>query len=206
MELYRSIGKASKKTDRVNSNLKLVVSVAKKYSMYSDINDLISEGTIGLCYADQHYSSDKCDTFLPYAKLCIETYIRNYLRDVNNTVRVGQTDQKNGSRCYSESLFYTDEEGNEVFKKDVIAAADTDDIQSNEEIKYIVFNNAIKELPAINQKVIKMRLKLDEYSNIEDNSLGYISKETGISRYKLNQLIDSTVVTLRDKINNAVEF
>ena len=205
-ELFKSIGKLKESQSRVESNLRLVVLVAKKYMMYADINDLISEGTIGLCYADKNYSADKCDSFVPYAKLCIETYIRNYLRDMNNTVKVGQSDQKNGKRCYAESIFYNDEDGNEVMKKDVINASDMYEIQTSEEVKYNAFNAAIDELPSLNQKVIKMRLKLGEYSDIEDNSLGHISEETGISRYKLNQLIDNTVEVLREKINHAIEF
>lgn len=203
---YKGVKRVSNSENRVESNLKLVIAVANKYSVFADINDLISEGTIGLCFADRNYKSDKCDSFIPYAKLCIETYIRNYLRDMNNTVKVGQLDQKEGSRCYSESLFYNDEEGNEILRKDVISAVDTDEIKSDEEVKFYAFNKAISELPVLNQKVIKMRLKLDEYSDIEDNSLGFISSETGISRYKLNQLIDSTVVTLREKINASIEF
>lgn len=204
--LFKSIGKVSKSNNRVEANLRLVVATAKKYMMFADINDLISEGTIGLCYADQNYVPEKCDSFIPYAKLCIETYIKNYLRDMNNTVKVGQIDQKNGCSCYSESLFHIMDDGNVVLRTEVINSVGTDDIISLEELKYNAFNKAIDELPTLSQKVIKMRLKLDEYSDIEDNSLGYISQTTGISRYKLNQLIDNTVVELREKIDKAIEF
>jgi len=204
---YKEIERANKvNNNRVVSHLKLVVRIANKYAMYADVNDLISEGTIGLCYADRSYSEDKCDAFLPYAKLCIESYIRNYLRDMNNVVRVGQLDQKDGARCYSESLFYTDDESNEVLRSDVIEAVDTYDIMSTDAITYNAFQKGLDALPDVSRTVMKMRLKLDEYSDLDDNSLGNIAKVTGLSRYKVNQIIDSSVSGLHTAVSRAAEF
>lgn len=72
-------------------NLKLVLSVAKKYSSYSDNFtelDIIQEGNIGLLTAISKYEPDKGTKFSTYAVWWINQAIKRALEDKTRTVRV----------------------------------------------------------------------------------------------------------------------
>ena len=80
----------------INSQLKLIVSIARGYS--SDINnirDLISEGTIGLVDAINHYDFDRADgKFASFAQWWIRNQITSMVYD-NQTIRL----PRNQSKC-----------------------------------------------------------------------------------------------------------
>lgn len=69
----------------LESNLKFVFSVAKKYKGYGvDMEDLISEGNLGLIKAIEKFDTDKDVKFISYAIFWIKAYIINYINKVQN--------------------------------------------------------------------------------------------------------------------------
>ncbi|EMK3312230.1 sigma-70 family RNA polymerase sigma factor [Vibrio vulnificus] len=73
----------------VESNLKLVISIAKKYSSLGvDFDDLIQEGNLGLMKAIEKYDYRKGFKFSTYATWWIRQAITRYLADTSNTVRL----------------------------------------------------------------------------------------------------------------------
>ncbi|MGR5457961.1 sigma-70 family RNA polymerase sigma factor [Vibrio sp. PNB22_1_1] len=73
----------------VESNLKLVISIAKKYSSLGvDFDDLIQEGNLGLMKAIEKYDYRKGFKFSTYATWWIRQAITRYVADTSNTVRL----------------------------------------------------------------------------------------------------------------------
>ena len=88
LSLYKEIGKTKNSEDLVLGNLRLVVHIAKQYQgMGIDLDDLIHEGTIGLCQARDKYDPSK-GKFSVHAALWIKATIRQALNEKSRTIRV----------------------------------------------------------------------------------------------------------------------
>jgi RNA polymerase sigma factor (sigma-70 family) len=87
-QFYKEIGKVKNSNDLVASNLRLVVHLAKKYQgMGLTLEDLIHEGTIGLCQARDKYDESK-GKFSTYAAWWIKATIRQSLNNKSRLIRV----------------------------------------------------------------------------------------------------------------------
>lgn len=77
----------SAKTKLIQSNLRFVVSVAKKLGTSDTLADLISEGNIGLIKAVDKFEADKECHLITYALSWIVAYIKNYqITQLNSVV------------------------------------------------------------------------------------------------------------------------
>lgn len=77
--MHKTIGSLTSSDDLVLKNLRLVVHIAKQYqNLGLSLDDLIHEGTIGLCRARDLYKEDK-GKFSSYAGLWIKALIRQAL-------------------------------------------------------------------------------------------------------------------------------
>ncbi len=86
-----STGKAKDaiKNKIVESNLKLVVSIAKKYlGLGMEIEDLVSEGNIGLINAVDKFDLDSGNRFSTYAVWWIKQQIQRAITDTARTIRI----------------------------------------------------------------------------------------------------------------------
>lgn len=73
----------------INSNLRLVVSIAKKYcNSKVEILDLISEGNFGLMRAVKKFDASKNTRLSTYATWWIRQSITRYIADNANTIRI----------------------------------------------------------------------------------------------------------------------
>ena len=73
----------------INSNLRLVVSIAKKYcNSKVEIIDLISEGNFGLMRAVKKFDASKNTRLSTYATWWIRQSITRYIADNANTIRI----------------------------------------------------------------------------------------------------------------------
>jgi RNA polymerase primary sigma factor len=77
------------KADMAKSNLRLVISIAKKYPMnYLPLSDMIQEGNIGLIKAVNKFEYRKCFKFSTYATWWIRQSITRAMADQSKTIRV----------------------------------------------------------------------------------------------------------------------
>lgn len=93
MELFKKYqsGDLKAKDELVNGNLKLVLSILKKYQNKADnMDDLFQIGCIGLIKAIDNFDLSHEVKFSTYAVLMIEGEIKRYIRD-NNSVRISRS-------------------------------------------------------------------------------------------------------------------
>ncbi len=93
IELFKKYqsGDIKAKDDLVNGNLKLVLSILKKYQNKTDnMDDLFQIGCIGLIKAIDNFDLSHEVKFSTYAVLMIEGEIKRYIRD-NNSVRISRS-------------------------------------------------------------------------------------------------------------------
>ena len=84
-------GNKSAKNTLIEGNLKLVLSILKKYQNRCDnLDDLFQIGTIGLIKAIDNFDLSFGVKFSTYAVLMIEGEIKRYIRD-NNQIRISRT-------------------------------------------------------------------------------------------------------------------
>lgn len=114
-------GDEEAKNKLIEHNLRLIVHIIKKYySNYSDQDDLISIGTIGLIKGINSFKPDKGVRLATYASRCIENEILMHFR----------SQKKKAQDVSMNDPIETDSEGNPLTLADIICTDDTivDDI------------------------------------------------------------------------------
>lgn len=77
------------KADMAKANLRLVISIAKKYPLsYLPLSDMIQEGNIGLLKAVNKFEYRKCYKFSTYATWWIRQSITRSMADQSKTIRI----------------------------------------------------------------------------------------------------------------------
>lgn len=132
----------------VNSNLRLVINIAKKYKGYGlEYEDLIGEGNMGLMYAAKNYNGKSGFKFSSYAIPCIESYILLALHNKAREIRIP-------------AHYYQDMSIIKKAKKEYLCKynkeASNDDIanMTNIDIKRIVdLNNIFKFVKSLDEQI-----------------------------------------------------
>lgn len=110
IEAYKE-GSEDARNTLIERNLRLVAHIVKKYSTYSsDVDDLISIGTIGLIKAISTFDQSKGTRLATYAARCIENEILMQIR----------SSKKTQSEVSLHDPIGVDREGNEITLIDVI--------------------------------------------------------------------------------------
>ena len=184
-------GDSSARDLLVEHNLRLVVHIIKKYySNYSDQDDLISTGTIGLIKAVNSFDSEKGTRFATYAARCVENEILMYFRN-----------QKKSSQDISMSEpIDMDTEGNPLTLSDIIFTDDTvtDDVDKKMKIERL--RNLIKSMPDGREKtIIIKRYGLDGSFPLAQRE---IATKLGISRSYVSRIEKKVIEDLRKNFDD----
>lgn len=126
-----SHGDDNAKKKLIEHNLRLVAHIVKKYyANYSEQDDLISIGTIGLIKGINSFNHKKGTKLATYCARCIENEILMYFRNCKKTSQ---------EISFSEPID-TDSEGNPLTLMDIIAVDDTivDDIDTKNKLIQLV--------------------------------------------------------------------
>lgn len=160
----------------IEHNLRLVVFLAKKYdNTNTDLEDLVSIGTIGLIKGVNTYRLDKNIKLATYASRCIDNEILMYLR---------KTKKKRTEVSFEDSLSF-DSEGNELHLEDVLGTKEdivTKPIE-DELDKYLMYKE-VDKLGKRDKEIIELRYGLNgkkemtqkEVANLLGISQSYISR------------------------------
>lgn len=132
----------------IEHNLRLVAHIIKKYySSYSDQDDLISVGTIGLIKGINSFNGEKGTRLATYAARCIENEILMYFR----------SQKKSAQDISMNEPIDTDSEGNPLTLSEIIYTDDTiaDDLDTK--IKIEKLRAHIRDMPNTREKEIIIR-------------------------------------------------
>lgn len=170
----------------IEHNLRLVAHIVKKYyANYSEQDDLISIGTIGLIKGINSFKHEKGTKLATYCARCIENEILMYFR---NNKKLSQ------EISFSEPID-TDSEGNPLTLMDIISTDDTiiDDIDTKEKLLNLI--KIINDMDAERDKlIIVKRYGLDGTKPLTQKE---IAKELKISRSYVSRIEKRILEDLR---------
>ncbi len=181
-------GDKAAKDKLIKHNLRLVAHIIKKYyATYSDQDDLISIGTIGLIKGINSFKPEKGTKLATYVSRCIENEILMYFRNIKKTSQ---------EISFNEPIDI-DSEGNPLTLMDIISVDDTiiDDIDSKEKlIKTVEIINNIKSKR--DKLIIIKRYGLD---GAPPKTQKEVAKELKISRSYVSRIEKRIIEAIRDE-------
>ena len=191
-EEYIKLAKAGDKEARdllISHNMRLVVHIAKKYGNYSDQEDLISVGNIGLLKAVNSFSPDKGTALVTYAAKCIDNEILMVLRSSKRTNK-------------NISLFDPvgrDKEGNEITIAETIVDPEISVFdQVNDKLRRESLIEFIQKILTPREyEIIKYRYGLDGGGAKTQKE---ISNELNISRSYVSRIEKKVLARIREQI------
>ena len=175
----------------IEHNLRLVVFLAKKYdNTNTDLEDLVSIGTIGLIKAVNTYRLDKNIKLATYASRCIDNEILMYLRK-NKRVR--------SEVSFEDSLSY-DGEGNELHLEDVLGTeADIVTKGLDDEIDKSMMLEEIEKLNLRDKEIIELRYGLNGKKEMTQIDVATL---LGISQSYISRIEKKVIKRLKSIIRN----
>ena len=182
------LGDEAAKEKLIKHNLRLVAHIIKKYySTYSDQDDLISIGTIGLIKGINSFKPEKGTKLATYVSRCIENEILMYLRNIKKTSQ---------EISFSEPID-VDNEGNPLTLMDIISIDDTiiEDIDYKEKLKRTI--EIIDNIKNKREKqIIIMRYGLD---GNQPQTQKEVAKALKISRSYVSRIEKRIIEAIRDE-------
>lgn len=174
----------------VNHNMRLVAHIIKKYySNYSDQEDVISIGTIGLIKGINTFDYTKGTRLATYASRCIENEIFMYFR----------SRKKSAQEISMNEPIDTDSEGNPLTFTDIIYSEETvfDDVDMKIKTEKLYgYLESIKD--PRERKILIMRYGLYDTDPLTQRE---IAKKLGISRSYVSRIEKKALGELRRLFN-----
>ena len=170
----------------IEHNLRLVVFLAKKYdNTQTDLEDLVSIGTIGLIKAINTYRLDKNIKLATYASRCIDNEILMYLR---------KTKRKKSEVSFEDSLSY-DADGNELHLEDVLGT-DKDVVTKglDDELNKNMMLTEIEKLNPRDKEIISLRYGLNKNKEMTQKD---VANHLGISQSYISRIEKKVIKKLK---------
>ena len=174
-------------------NLRLVVYIARKFdNTGTNIEDLISIGTIGLIKAVNTFCPDRNIKLATYASRCIENEILMFLRKISS--------QKN--EISIDEPLNVDWDGNELLLSDVLGS-DGDEVGRGIELEdeRSLLNNFVIGLPLRERQIMEMRFGMNGYKEYTQKE---VADTLGISQSYISRLEKRIIGKLKKQIEKAV--
>ncbi len=183
------------KNELIERNLRLVVYIAKKFdNTGSDIEDLISVGTIGLIKAVNSFDGSKQIKMATYASRCIENEILMFLRKTSKT----------RSEMSLDEPLNVDWEGNVLLLSDVLGT-DSDVIYKDveNEAERDILLACFEKLSPREKEIVKMRFGL---LGAKKKTQKEIADIMGISQSYISRLEKKVMKKLRKEIAKLEQY
>ncbi|MGN0453255.1 MAG: RNA polymerase sporulation sigma factor SigE [Ruminococcus sp.] len=174
-------------------NLRLVVYIAKKFeSQGSNLEDMISIGTIGLIKAVNTFSPQRNIKLATYASRCIENEILMHLR---------KTSQLKNEVSIDEPLS-SDWDGNELLLYDVLGSEpDTVNINIEKELETKELLHAVAKLSERERTIMELRFGLN---GKKEHTQKQVADMLGISQSYISRLEKKIIARLRGDLEKTV--
>ena len=187
-----SEGKIEAKRKLVERNLRLVVYIAKKFeNTATNIEDLISIGTIGLMKAINSFNTEKNIKLATYASRCIENEILMHLRKT----------QKIKAEVSIDEPINTDSEGNDLALADLLGTENDivfKQVEDSDNKKII--NLAIKNLDEREKVIMELRYGFDGKNELTQKE---VADKLGISQSYISRIEKKVIERLKKQFNES---
>ncbi len=173
----------------IEHNLRLVVFLAKKYdSTGTDLEDLVSIGTIGLIKGVNTYKLDKNIKLATYASRCIDNEILMYLR---------KSKKRKGEVSFEDNLSF-DSEGNELHLEDILGT-DADIVTKglDQELDKKIMKREIERLSKRDKEIIELRYGLNGHEEMTQKD---VAEKLGISQSYISRIEKKVIKKLQNVI------
>ena len=177
----------------IRSNLRFVVSVAKKYrSSGVPFHDLISEGNIGLMKAAQKFDETRGTKFISYAVWWVKSAIQEHIQTVTKGDEY-YTDEYNTIMCRDSEFEYNPNVIDEEFEVNIVNRASRTEALSD----------LMKDLSEREAKVILMYYGIGrkDICTLDD-----IGQELKITKERVRQIRDAALTKMKVEALSNDEF
>ena len=182
-------GDEQAKQTLIEHNLRLVVYIARRFeSSGTNLEDLISIGTIGLIKAIGTYRLEKNIKLATYAARCIENEILMHIRKISSQKAEISLDEP----------INMDYEGNELLLSDIIGTDEnivTGRLEDDVDIQLL--RQALKELPDREREIVQMRYGLGGRKELTQKE---VAQKMGISQSYISRLEKRIMLRLRKEL------
>ena len=173
----------------IEHNLRLVVYIARRFeNTGTNLEDLISIGTIGLIKGINTYRRDKNIKLATYSSRCIENEILMYIR---------KTSAQKAEVSLDEPI-NMDYDGNELLLSDILGT-DEDVVtgQLEDDVDLQILRQALKELPPSEREIVLMRYGLEGRKELTQKE---VAEKMGISQSYISRLEKRIMLRLRKEL------
>lgn len=170
-------GDESARQTLVEHNLRLVVYIARRFeNTGTNLEDLISIGTIGLMKAIETYRADRNIKLATYASRCIENEILMHIRKISNQKAEVSLDEP----------INQDGDGNELLLSDILGTGEDEIFASLEaDADMGALRHALTELNDRERQLIGMRFGLNGQKELTQKEIAQL---LGISQSYISRL------------------
>ena len=170
----------------VEHNLRLVVYIARRFeNTGTNLEDLISIGTIGLIKAIGTYRREKNIKLATYASRCIENEILMHIRRTSNLKTEVSLDEPINMDC----------DGNELLLSDILGTEEDMILRPLEDkVDLCVLRQALKELPEREREIVLMRFGLEGRKELTQKE---VAQKMGISQSYISRLEKKILLRLK---------
>ena len=170
-------GDEAAKQRLIEHNLRLVVFIARLFeNTGTNLEDLISIGTIGLIKAVGTYRRDKNIKLATYASRCIENEILMHIRKISSQKAEISLDEP----------INMDYDGNELLLSDILG---TDENvvtgRMDDDVDLQLLRQALRELPPREKEIVVMRFGLEGRKELTQKE---VAQKMGISQSYISRL------------------
>jgi RNA polymerase sporulation-specific sigma factor len=182
-------GQEEAKQTLIEHNLRLVVFIARRFeNTGTNLEDLISIGTIGLIKGVNTYRRDKNIKLATYASRCIENEILMHIR---------KTASQKAEISLDEPI-NMDGDGNELVLSDILGTDDNIVTGHLEEaVDLQLLRQALRSLPQREREIVQMRFGLGGY---RERTQKEVAQEMGISQSYISRLEKRIMLKLRKEL------
>ena len=186
-----NIGDEDSKRELIVHNLRLVVYIARKFDGTTQLEDLISIGTIGLIKAVNTFCPERNIKLATYASRCIENEILMYMRKCAS---------RRGEISIDEPL-NIDWDGNELLLSDVLGS-DGDEVgrEIEQEDERFLLLRLVDKLPPREKQIMEMRFGMNGYPEYTQKQ---VADALGISQSYISRLEKRIIGKLKKQIEKA---
>lgn len=196
-------GDKSAQKKLVEHNLRFVIKIANQYQGFMDIEDLITEGNMGLMHAAEKFNPSNNAKFSTYAAWRIRAYIQKAIREISTGIRfpANKFAEMKKSKWNITSLDKTI--GSDEDDETTLASLLKDERFVNPEDVYweqeliLQLNQLVKMLKKNEQTVIIKCYGLDGKDPL---SLSEVGSVMGYSKERIRQLEKRALIELRKKL------